>query len=70
MQALQDFWPVFALFGFLAALMFLRILALNLQQALQRHDIIREAVRLRRAYEEDLRRRQGIEVGDDGVFEV
>ncbi len=70
MLALQDFWLVFALVGFLAALMFLRALAMHLEQAVKQYDTMREAIRLRREYEESVRKRLEGEVGQDGAAKV
>ncbi len=48
-------WPVLAILAFLAALSVLRVLAIFRQRLVESHDVAREAVRMRRAYEESQR---------------
>ena len=70
MDDLPAIWIVFALLGGFAVLVFLRTLALYLQQTLEHYDTVREAMRLRREYEEELRRRQNPQTDDDGIIEL
>ena len=70
MDEVPVIWMIFALLGGFAVLVFLRTLALHLQQTLENYDTVREAMRLRREYEQELRRRQNLQDGDDGIIEV
>ena len=62
-------WLMIGALGFFAALAFLRVLSTGLQKQIDTHNIAREAVRLRRNYEADIKSRMG-DVDDDGVIEL
>ena len=58
MRVIEVIWPFLALMGFLTAITFLRTLAIYRQRQIEAHDVAREAVRMRRAYEKSEQERR------------
>ncbi len=58
MHTLQTVWPIITLLAFLASLAFLRTLAIFRQRQVEAHDVAREAVRIRRDYEQQQREKR------------